>query len=211
MKQNRDYLMDRYGHLDGVTVVDNLNLVRDVNFIDQDWTTEHYYAEGRHIIAEQVAEALRAYYPDQYRKVNLQFDAGHFHFGAEQRTLDAVTPYSQAAVLQKGDLSDDWGMVNVAFMMRQDDTLHKAQLVVQLFDDEGGAEAKCYPVRSQIQRVGEWDFATYALPVDSAMRAAQQVKIFVYNPSGNAVQVKQMDVSFRPAYLKPAVKAQSSR
>lgn len=211
MKQNRDYLMDRYGHLEGVTVVDNLNLVRDVNFIDQDWTTEHYYTEGRHIIAEQVAEALRAYYPEQYRQVALTFDTGHYHFGEEQRTLDAAAPYSHAAVLRHGELADDWGVVNVAFMMRQADTLNKAQLVVQLFDDEGGAEALCYPVKTQIKKTGEWDFATYAMPVDSAMRAAQQVKIFVYNPSEDAVQVKQMDVSFRPAYLKPAVKGQTSR
>ena len=208
MKQNRDYLMNRYGHLEDVTVVDNLNLVRDVNFIDQDWTTEHYYAEGRHIIAEQVAEALRAYYPDQYRKVALTFDAGHFHFGSEQRALNAETPYSPAAVLQHGELSDDWGMMNVAFMMQQADTLHKAQLVVQSRVAQDNVLVSYMDVKPQIQKIGEWDFATFALPVDSAMREALQVKVFVYNPSEHTVQVKQMDVSFRPAYLKPGVKGQ---
>jgi hypothetical protein len=43
------------------------------------------------------------------------------------------------------------------------------------------------------------------------MRNALQVKIFVYNPSDDAVQLKDMDVSFRPAYLKPGVKGQSMK
>jgi len=64
-------------------------------------------------------------------------------------------------------------------------------------------------VKPQIQKIGEWDFATFNLPVDSVMRKALQNKIFVYNPSDDAVQLKCMDVSFRPAYLKPSVKGQS--
>lgn len=207
MKQNHDYLLDRYGHLEGVTVVDNLNLVRDVNFIDQDWTTEHYYAEGRHVIAEQVAEALKTYYPDRYRKVELKYDAGHYFTGEEERTLNTAAPYSKTVSLTANDLSADWERVNVAFMMRQADTLHKSMLVVQLFDGLGGAQSECYPVKPQIQKIGQWDFATFDLPVDSVMRTAQQIKIFVYNPSENTVQVKRLDVSFRPAYLKPGVKA----
>ena len=207
MKQNHDYLLNRYGHLEGVTVVDNFNLIRDVNFIDQDWTTEHYYAEGRQIIAEQVAEALKTYYPDQYRKVELKYDAGHYFTGEEERNLNTATPYSKTVSLTANDLSADWERMNVAFMMRQADTLHKSMLVVQLMDSLGGAKAKSYPVKPQIQKMEQWDFATFDLPVDSTMRTAQQIKIFVYNPSENTVQVKRLDVSFRPAYLKPDVKA----
>ena len=42
------------------------------------------------------------------------------------------------------------------------------------------------------------------------MRSAQQIKMFVYNPSGDAVLLKHMDVSFRPAYMKPGFKGQST-
>jgi hypothetical protein len=63
-------------------------------------------------------------------------------------------------------------------------------------------------VKPQIQKIGEWDFATFDLSVDPIMRNALQVKIFVYNPSDDAVQLKDMDVSFRPAYLKPGVKGE---
>ena len=208
MKQNHDYLKNRYGHLEGVTVVDNLNLVRDVNFIDQDWTTEHYYEEGRRIIAGNVAEALKAYYPDEYRSVDWKCDEGHYYFGDAVRKLDAATPYGPALTLPADSLRADWERVNIAFMMQQSDTLHDARLAVQLLVAQDNAMVSYYDVKPQIQKIGEWDFATYDLPVDSAMRVAQLVKIFVYNSSEDAVQLKNMDISFRPAYLKPGVKGQ---
>lgn len=208
MKQNHDYLINRYGHLEGVTVVDNLNLVRDVNFIDQDWTTEHYYEEGRRIIAGNVAEALKAYYPDEYRSVDWKCDDGHYYFGEAIRKLDAATPYGPALTLPADSLRADWERVNIAFMMQQADTLHDARLAVQLLVAQDNAIVSYFDVKPQIQKIGEWDFATYDLPVDSTMRVAQQVKIFVYNPSEDAVQLKNMDISFRTAYLKPGVKGQ---
>lgn len=208
MKQNHDYLLDRYGHLDGVTVVDNLNLVRDVNFIDQDWTTEHYYEEGRRIIASNVAKALKAYYPEEYRNVDWKRDAGHYYFGDEVQTLDKNQPYGPTLTLPADSLRTDWERVNVAFMMRQADTLHNAKLAVESLVAHDNVLVSYIDVKPQIQKIGEWDFATFDLSVDPIMRNALQVKIFVYNPSDDAVQLKDMDVSFRPAYLKPGVKGE---
>ena len=208
MKQNHDYLLDRYGHLDGVTVVDNLNLVRDVDFIDQDWTTEHYYEDGRRIIAGNVAKALKAYYPEEYRNVDWKRDAGHYYFGDAVQTLDKNQPYGPTLTLPADSLRTDWERVNVAFMMRQADTLHNAKLAVESLVAHDNVLVSYIDVKPQIQKIGEWDFATFDLSVDSIMRNALQVKIFVYNPSDAAVQLKDMDVSFRPAYLKPGVKGE---
>ena len=209
MKRNHDYLLNRYGNLEGVTVVDNFNLVRDVNFLDQDWTTEHYYEEGRRIIAGNVAAALKAYYPDDYRPQTLRYDAGHYYYGAEECRLDAANPYGPTLTLPSDSLRADWERVNVAFMMLQSDTLHHSVLAVEKRGSQG-IETKYYPMDDMIQKLGQWDFATFDLPVDSAMRSAQQIKMFVYNPSGDAVLLKHMDVSFRPAYMKPGFKGQST-
>ena len=208
MKQNHDYLLDRYGHLDGVTVVDNLNLVRDVDFIDQDWTTEHYYEDGRRIIAGNVAKALKAYYPEEYRNVDWKRDAGHYYFGDEVQTLDKNQPYGPTLTLPADSLRTDWERVNVAFMMRQADTLHNAKLAVESLVAHDNVLVSYIDVKPQIQKIGEWDFATFDLSVGPIMRNALQVKIFVFNPSDDAVQLKDMDVSFRPAYLKPGVKGE---
>ncbi len=58
MKQNRDLLVERY-HKNGVIVVDNLEKVHDSEFIDKNWTTEHYAENGRKIIAKNVSKALK--------------------------------------------------------------------------------------------------------------------------------------------------------
>lgn len=57
---NRKLLIDRY-QKEGVIVCDNLYNVADSLFIDQHWTTEHYYEAGRRIIAKNVADSLRVF------------------------------------------------------------------------------------------------------------------------------------------------------
>ena len=96
-------------------------------------------------------------------------------------------------------------------MMQQADTLHNTKLAVQSLVANDNVLVFYLDVKPQIQKIGEWDFATFDLSVDPIMRNALQVKIFVYNPSDDAVQLKDMDVSFRPAYLKPGVKGQSMK
>lgn len=65
MEQNRKKLIS-YFEEQGVSVVDNLYDVPDEEFIDQNWTTEHYAERGRKIVASQVAEAVSKFHPDNY-------------------------------------------------------------------------------------------------------------------------------------------------
>lgn len=211
MKTNRDYLVKRYGGLEHVTVVDNLNLVRDVNFIDQNWTTEHYYAEGRHLVANRIALVLKALYPNDFiDPYSVIADEGHFYF-ANAISIDAAQPYSNTLDMPSADLLPDWEKVNVEFEVCQNDRSHEAVLAVQWYDFEENSGARYYPIQDEITAVGQWDFATFVLPVDSVLRSAQHFKIFVYNPSESPIQVKGLDVSFRPAYMKPGVKGESER
>ena len=206
---NRDYLLQRYGKLDGVTVVNNLSLVRDVNFIDQDWTTEHYYEEGRRIIADHLASALKTFYPDDYQNPKtLILDEGHY-FIDKIRMLDRQKPYSSALAFTGDGIRPEWGMVNVAFEIMQQDDLNKAVFAVECHDSNGEVSIGSYDIKPQVQKSNAWDFATFALPIDSTFRKAQKIKLYVHNFSESAVQIRNFDVSFRPAYLKPRVKAQS--
>jgi hypothetical protein len=68
MNQNRKLLKDHYGYR-GVLVVDNLDVVEDEQYIDRDWTTEHYAEKGRKAIARRVAEALKTWYEDDFLDV----------------------------------------------------------------------------------------------------------------------------------------------
>ena len=65
MKENSDLLVDYYSRK-GVQVIDNLELVKGKDFIDQNWTTEHYNEKGRMIIATNVAHYLKQDYKEFY-------------------------------------------------------------------------------------------------------------------------------------------------
>ncbi len=65
MRQNRDLLVKRYSRM-GVLVVDNLEDVHDKEYIDQNWTTEHYTETGRKIVARNLADSLKKIYPQYY-------------------------------------------------------------------------------------------------------------------------------------------------
>ncbi len=58
MRQNAQLLEKRYNK-DGVVVVNNLELVDGKDYIDQNWTTEHYKQKGREAIARQLATAIK--------------------------------------------------------------------------------------------------------------------------------------------------------
>lgn len=67
MRQNRDFLVKRYTTKNCV-VIDNLEAVPGHDFIDQNWTTEHYGFRGRMTIAAKVAEALKKQFINEYKK-----------------------------------------------------------------------------------------------------------------------------------------------
>lgn len=209
MRRNRDYLIQRYDTLDGVTVVNNLNLVRDVNFIDQDWTTEHYYEEGRRIVAEHLALALRDLYPNDYHNPDsLKLDKGHYYF-SETKKLYRQMPYGSTLVLTADSLHPDWQMVNIAFEVKKHDDHCRLIFAVEKHDTQGEVSIDSYEVMPQMLKTDAWDFATFALPIDTVFREAQLVKLYVHNFSDSSVEVRNFDVSFRPAYLKSRVKAQT--
>jgi hypothetical protein len=69
MKMNRDILVDYYTRK-GVKVIDNLELVKGKDYLDQNWTTEHYDQTGRITIAKNVAEHLQQQFPEFYKDCN---------------------------------------------------------------------------------------------------------------------------------------------
>ncbi len=58
MQQANAYVVKRYT-AKGVWVVNNENLVRDADFIDRDFPTEHYCAPGRKAVADNIVRHLK--------------------------------------------------------------------------------------------------------------------------------------------------------
>ena len=125
--------------------------------------------------------------------------------------MNKQRPYGKGLVLTADSISPDWNRINVAFEVKQQDHLGKAALVLECHDPNDKISYNPYPVKTKIDTIGVWDFVTFTLPIDSMLRTTQLIKLYVYNSSESVVQVRNFDISFRPAYLKPRVKAQSYR
>lgn len=205
MRRNRDYLLQRYGSLDDVIVVDNLSLVRDVNFIDRDWTTEHYFEEGRRIIADNVAKALKTIYPEDFVNPNaLHYDYGHFFGNPAWRSIEASHPYAANFIIDS--LYPDWDEANVAFFARPSDSVSSIFLAAQCVDAEGKKIIKTYPVPLTYHNVRTWDFHTQLIVMDSVFKASENVMFYLINKDDTPVEVSALDVSFHPANLEPGIK-----
>ncbi|MFZ4796304.1 MAG: hypothetical protein ACOYMA_02350 [Bacteroidia bacterium] len=58
MQENKQLLINRYSK-NGAVVVNSFELVNGQDFIDQDWTTEHYNQTGRWILAKNVLKNIK--------------------------------------------------------------------------------------------------------------------------------------------------------
>lgn len=208
MRRNRDYLLQRYGSLDDVVVVDNMSLVRDVNFIDQTWTTEHYYEEGRRIVADNLAKTLKLFYPNDYQNPDsLHFDFGHFQGNSVTHPIEASRPY--AANLVVDSVSPDWDEVNVAFFARPSDSISSMFLATQCVDAEEHVIVKTYPIPLTHYGIRSWDFHTQSIVMDSVFKTSKNVKFYLVNKSEVPIEVSALDVSFHAANLAPEIKGKS--
>ena len=90
MKRNRDILMKRYNK-DGTIVVDNLDLVCGFDYIDQNWTTEHYNQRGRMKIARNLANSLKQIYPDSYKEVKVNVDGCYLNMPVNVAAIDTAS------------------------------------------------------------------------------------------------------------------------
>ncbi len=65
MERNAQNLVTYYQNR-GVVVVNNLNEVANLQFLDREWPTEHYAEKGRKKVAEKVAEGLKKWHHNEF-------------------------------------------------------------------------------------------------------------------------------------------------
>lgn len=176
MRQNRDFLVDRYGNLENVTVIDNLGIVRNGLFLDKNWTTEHYAEKGRKAIANNVALAVKKYHPDMYVEVS-----------KEDNSLIISEEIS--------DLESNCEKVYIsAYAMRTTDS-SEPSIVMELLKDNIIISHKELRFIDLLEKTNKWDYTTSVLPLDSTFFHADEYRIFI-NDSEGTLKVKKLDVSF---------------
>ena len=218
MEQNRKLLID-YFQRKGVTMVDNLYAITNEQFIDQDWTTEHYAEKGRKIIAKNIAQQLKKFYPDEYYDVDYSINFQTLFFNncekkeiwGQMQTLTDENAFSGKFSSKTGkgdefsitfeypfqiipDSSKDY--ININLKVFQYSSNHNAKLVVEL----SGEEIEYYwygtPVKEYITEVNNWNDLNFVFQIPDNTKQANLIKIYIYNPSDVLILLDDFKIEF---------------
>ena len=176
IRQNRDFLVERYGNLENVIVVDNLGIVRNGLFLDKNWTTEHYAEKGRKAIANNVALAVKKYHLEKYVEISKEDNLLIINGELSEVESNCEKVYLSAYAMRTTDSSEP----SIVMELLKDNNIisHKELIFIDL-----------------LENADKWDYTTSVLPLDSTFFNADEYRIFINDPEGD-LKVKKLDVSF---------------
>jgi hypothetical protein len=217
MKQNRDLLIKRYNK-NGAIVVDNLECVPNKEFIDQNWTTEHYAENGRRIVAKNVADSLRKLYPTDFKPVVYNTaklseffnDCEGITIWNQMQTLSSENSYSGQKCSKTGK-DQDFSITFEYPVLYLPDSLNKISVNFQVFQAENNHDAKLsfeisgkvFPYRLDgvlinelTQTVNKWNRVSYTYQLPDNFYLSDLIKIYVYNPSNIEIKIDDLKIEF---------------
>ncbi|PID95183.1 MAG: DUF4843 domain-containing protein [Bacteroidetes bacterium] len=220
MEENTRLLMDYYGRK-GVVVVNNLHQVADEQFIDQNWTTEHYAEKGRQTIGKNVAKAIRVWHEEDYVPVDYdqQYQTTFFNdcdhhvvWGQMQTaTKEEVHSGKQASRTGKGadySITLEYPLklipdslknqVAINLWLYQTSLDHEASLVIQAEGEAIEYYWKGYSITSYTKETGKWVPVEVVAPIPDRIKQADLIKIYIYNPSKELIYIDDFAISFKP-------------
>jgi len=217
MRQNAALLGDYYGRR-GVVVVNNLEAVPDEEFIDRDWTTEHYAEKGRKIVASAVASGLCEWHEEDYNEVNYKDQIRTSFFNdcegkivwGQMNTL-STDRASSGELSSRTGKGQDFGLtLEYPLKLIPDSLKHSIKVDFRLFlealDPEAkivlesnGADFSYYWNGIRLdgisREVGKWIDFSYVFVLPDSIKNGDYAKIYLYNPTAN--NIYQDDISIR--------------
>ncbi len=211
INKNAQILQDYFSRK-GVVVVNNLNVVEDEQFIDQNWTTEHYAEKGRKEIARNVAKSLKTFHSGYIESNNFQktfFNDCEGNVKWEPvSTISEDRAFSGKKSSKTGN-GNDYGItllfslkedtaynyINIDFMVYQESINNNAKLAVQCNQkNKDEAYFKMFELNKRITESGRWIRYFQKLKITDEIRQADLIKIYIFNPSNTNVYIDDMSV-----------------
>lgn len=213
MKQNRDLLIKRY-HKNGVIVVDNLENVPDEEYIDRNWTTEHYAENGRRIIAKNVAEMLKPSLPkgsfSSAKKTEFKNDCEGDIMWNQMPSLSLEKSYDgkQSSKILKGqpysvtfeypikNLPDSVKNVEIEFQLYQSNVDHAAKLNIEIFGEQLPFQLNSEDLPALSTTVNKWSKVHYQYELPINFKKGDFVKVYVFNASNTPIYIDDVLIRF---------------
>jgi hypothetical protein len=211
--------LEHYFTRRGVVVINNINEVEDEQFIDQNWTTEHYAEKGRKIIARNVAHSLKEWHADFYEEVNYdnKYQTTFFNdcdsnvIWGQMQTITTEEYYSGNKSSKTGEGNDfsitlEYPLkaipdslintLNVEFRMLQNTLNHNAKLVLQASGNDFRHYWKGFDIKNSFKEINTWTKYNFNIVVPDSIKQADLVKVYIYNPSKEKVYIDDFQISF---------------
>lgn len=224
IKQNRDLLVKRYSK-QNVLVIDNLEKVHNLEFTDQNWTTEHYSEVGRKIVAANVAMGLKTIYPNDYKSViykpvvkvkKLRLseffnDCEGTEQWGQMQTLNDENAFSGKKSSKVGmnnefsitfesnvsDLPDSLKQVVVDFQIFQKNISSETKLVIEISGQHVQMQWNGFSLNNLTKENNKWESVHFTFPLPSNFYLGDLIKVYILNPGNKILYVDDIKVKFQ--------------
>ncbi len=221
MRQNHDLLVERYGHLPRVTLVDQMESLPNRDFIDQNWTTEHYFEHGRRSVADKVAHAIAALLPGEMQipPAPAYLQARRFYNDCEgatvwsqMQTLDETRAHSGKKSCKTGGDKAKFGItwtypvpkldsmafdsLRIGCWVYQNSADHPAAMAWEAGGDASGYLWDSLQVKSHVTALGSWQHLQFVVPLWPQFRLAEIVKVYPFNPGEETIWFDDIEIEF---------------
>lgn len=210
--------LTKYYEEKGVIVVNNLNCVEDEQFIDQDWTTEHYAEKGRKIVAKNVAEALKIWYSVYFKEINYVNNYQTFFFNdcdrdviwGQMQTITAEMAHSGKKSSMTGDGNDfsitfEYPLktipdslknnLHVEFWVFQTSLNHDAKLAIEATGQNFEHYWNGFDIKDIVQEINVWTKYNKSISIPDSIKQADLIKIYVHNPSKVKIYIDDFKIN----------------
>ncbi len=217
MKQNRDILIKRYNQ-NHVLVVDNLETIPDEQFIDQNWTTEHYAEAGRKTIAKNVALVLQKFYPNDFKQVKYSNDKRQdfindcegFTIWGQMQTLSEEKPFAGMKSSKTGqeqdfsitfeypvkNLPDSLSALDVSFQLYCSESAGNSKVVLEISGKDIEFYLKDKSLSELVHKTNEWEQITCKFKLPANFYQGDLLKVYVYNPDNTILYIDDIRIRF---------------
>ncbi len=217
IKHNRDLLVNRYSK-QGVIVVDNLTQIDNDEFVDQNWTTEHYSEYGRRLIAKNVASALKQIYPNDYmnyespnKKTATFFNdcEGKLVWGQMQTLTDEISfsgkmssktgqkqDFSISLDYSVKNLPDSLKSISIGFQKFQRELNPGAKIVIQISGSRFKYQWNGFLINDLNKSLNKWEVVNLHFPLPKDFYSASAIKIYIINPTDKLLYVDDLSINF---------------
>ena len=218
IRTNRDLLKKRYTRKN-VIFVDNLESVPSNQFVDTTFTTEHYGEGGRKVVAANVAEKMKAWYPSYFREVRVKgpfrnsFE-GDTDWGAKETVtrerfcsglysskILKSQPFSPTFNFLLADLLPEYRRhfrIEMSVFMQNGDVTPK--LVISTESRFRNTSYTAISLSEIVKKTGTWASFLLEFELPAAATATDRLKIYVWNPSDTPVFIDDLMITpFLPA------------